>query len=371
MKTIVLLMLWSGLLISGCDNSLAESESNSGSIEDKENNESDDQSNGTGDNSWLIPRDEVRDGGPGKDGIPALSNPEFISASEVNYLDEDDLVLGFAEGNNPRAYPHAILDWHEIVNDDISDRSVAVIYCPLTGTGIGWDRIVDGEKTTFGVSGLLYNSNIIPYDRRTDSNWSQLLLKSVNGKMAGTSAKTYNLIETDWKTWKEMFPASKVVSRSTGYNRNYNRYPYGNYKSDNDFLIFPVSNKDDRLPSKERVLAVISGNDAKAYRFEAFMDDGVIEDIFQSKSLVIRGSAEDNLMVAFFRELDDGTELSFEAVENDLPIILEDHEGTTWDVFGRGVSGPRAGEKLTHVTQMMGYWFSFPAFYPEIEIYGF
>lgn len=171
--------------------------------------------------AWLIPVAEVRDGGPGKDGIPAIDNPNFISASAVTYLNDNDLVLGFADGNNVSAYPHSILDWHEIINVDTENHSIAVIYCPLTGTGIGWDRVINEKKTTFGVSGLLYNSNIIPYDRLTGSNWSQLLLKSVNGELSGTLPKTYNLIETTWKTWKAMYPASRVVSTNTGFNRNY------------------------------------------------------------------------------------------------------------------------------------------------------
>ncbi|HKK66590.1 MAG TPA: DUF3179 domain-containing (seleno)protein, partial [Bacteroidales bacterium] len=152
----------------------------------------------TDDNGWLIPFAEVHDGGPGKDGIPAIDDPKFINAKEADYLNDDDLILGFADGGEVRAYPHKILDWHEIVNDDTPNHSLAVIYCPLTGTGIGWDRNVGDKKTTFGVSGLLYNSNIIPYDRATDSNWSQLLLKSVNGNLISTRPIIHNLVETSW-----------------------------------------------------------------------------------------------------------------------------------------------------------------------------
>jgi hypothetical protein len=102
---------------------------------------------------WLIPKNEVFDGGPGKDGIPALTNPETIIPGNASFLSDGDLVLGFASGGQARAYPHRILDWHEIINDDLNGVSVAVIYCPLTGTGIGWDRnLPSGQKTTFGVS---------------------------------------------------------------------------------------------------------------------------------------------------------------------------------------------------------------------------
>ena len=322
-------------------------------------------------NTWLIPVDQVLDGGPGKDGIPSLQNPAFINVQEASYLEDDDLVLGFVEGDDVRAYPHPILDWHEIVNDDFDNHSVAVIYCPLTGTGIGWDRIINETQTTFGVSGLLYNANVIPYDRATDSNWSQLLMKSVNGPLKGTSAKGYNLLETNWATWKDLYPDSRVLSTQTGFNRNYGNYPYGSYKT-SDKLIFPVNNTDDRLHLKERVLALIENEIARAYRFSSFEPTiSMVLDEFLSAKLVIVGSNNLNFMVAFQRELSDGTLLEFEVVMDQLPVILSDQEGNHWDIFGRAVNGPREGEQLQQLTQMMGYWFSFAAFYPGISIYNF
>lgn len=325
--------------------------------------------NNQNNSDWLIPRNEVRDGGPGKDGIPALTTPELIPAEQATWLTGNELVLGFADGEEVRAYPHQILDWHEIINDNTANHSISVIYCPLTGTGIGWDRIIDNRETTFGVSGLLYNTNIIPYDRATDSNWSQLLLKSVNGSLSGTQAKTYHLLETTWETWKTMYPSSKVVSRNTGHSRSYGRYPYGDYKV-NEGLIFPVSNNDNRLHAKKRVLSIIVDEKAKAYQFEKLTEhNNLILDIFQETKIVVAGSTGANLMVAFKQKLSDGTELNFQAVENQLPVILTDNEGNTWDVFGRAVNGPRKGQKLETIPQMMGYWFSFAAFYPEIELF--
>lgn len=355
MKTTVLISVLALLLNNGCS-------------KDSINNNNNNNNNST---QWLIPKDEVLDGGPGKDGIPALQNPEFINADQATYLEDDDLVLGFIDGDEVRAYPHSILDWHEIINDDVNEHSIAVIYCPLTGTGIGWDRILDDKKTTFGVSGLLYNSNIIPYDRESDSNWSQLLLKSVNGQLVGKSADTYNLVETTWKTWKEFYPSTKVISTNTGHNRNYGNYPYGNYKTNNN-LIFPVNNHDDRLHTKERVLGIIVDDNMIVYRFDSFENSlSLVQDEFQSKKMVVAGSKNLNLMVAFNRELADGTILDFEPLHNELPVLLIDNEGTRWDAFGRGISGPRAGQQLQQEAQMMGYWFSFAAFYPNIEIHGF
>ncbi len=113
---------------------------------------------------WLIPQNEVRDGGPGKDGIPALQTPPRVSVDDPanHYLEDEDLVLGYYYDGEIVAYPHDILDWHEIINDKVGGQAIAVTYCPLTGTGIGWERIIEEEETTFGVSGLLYNSNLFP-----------------------------------------------------------------------------------------------------------------------------------------------------------------------------------------------------------------
>ena len=190
---------------------------------------------------WTLPRNEILDGGPGKDGIPALLDPLLVLAQDATYLTNGDLILGYKMGDEVRAYPHKILDWHEIINDQINGFPFAVTYCPLTGTGIGWERTINRTVTTFGVSGLLYNTNLIPYDRLTDSNWSQIRLDCVNGSAQGILAKTVELVETTWGNWKEMYPQSKVVSDRTGWSRDYQLFPYGNYRTDHSIIFFPIS----------------------------------------------------------------------------------------------------------------------------------
>ena len=219
--------------------------------------------------NWLIPSNEVFNGGPGKDGIPALQNPEFEKRNDIAYLNDEDLILGLVVGSEARAYPHKILDWHEIINDEIQGRDIVISYCPLTGTGIGWDQSFHGKSSTFGVSGLLYNSNLLPYDRETDSYWSQIRLDCVKGSRKGEKIETIQLIETTWKTWSSMFPETRVVTTNTGYSRNYSRYPYGNYKTSED-LIFPISKDDNRLHPKEVVHGVIINDKATVYRYEHF-----------------------------------------------------------------------------------------------------
>ncbi len=324
---------------------------------------------------WSIPESEVFDGGPGKDGIPALTDPEFIDADQATYLLDNDLVLGYKNGPHLRAYPHRILDWHEIVNDKINGSAITVNYCPLTGTGIGWNRIVAEEETTFGVSGLLYNSNLILYDRNTDSYWSQIKLECVHGKLRGTRAETYQLVETTWGTWKEMYPQTTVLSSATGYNRNYDRYPYGDYRTDNEYIIFPYNPVDTRLDAKERVHGVIIEDKAKAYRLGSFPGNPtLIRDGFNVTPYIVVGDATRNFIVSFKNELEDGTTLNYFQAYNSKETpsgILTDNEGNIWNIFGEAVSGPREGERLRPTTSFMGFWFAWGAFYPELQIYAF
>lgn len=321
---------------------------------------------------WLIPVAEIRDGGPGKDGIPALENPDFLDPAQATYLNDQDLVIGYKRGDDIRAYPHKIMDWHEIVNDRFDDFPVAINYCPLTGSAIGWVGMVDGQTTTFGVSGLLYNTNLIPYDRATDSNWSQMRLECVNGSLIGNKIETFPVVETTWKTWKEMYPSTKVLSNVTGFNRNYSFFPYGDYRTNNNNLLFSVNPDDNRLPRKDRVLGVIVNEGAKVYEFSK-LQEGVmaINDVFNGKEVVVAGSKGQNFMVAFYRLLEDGTILEFEPVQNGGDVILKDNEGNTWNVFGEAVEGARAGEKLPGTSSFVGYWMAWGSFYPGAEIHEF
>jgi hypothetical protein len=356
MKKKIMTLVFIGLLIS-CSSSSSDE---SGPIQGGDDN----PTPGQGSTTWSIPKSEVFDGGPGKDGIPALLNPDFNTVQDTDYMEDGDLVLGFKVGNEIRAYPHVILDWHEIVNDEIGDVSVAVTYCPLTGTGIGWNRVVKGKKTTFGVSGLLYNTNLIPYDRETNSNWSQILNECVNGPLLGEKADLIPLFETDWKTWKTLYPNSKVLSNNTGYSRQYGNYPYGDYKTNNDRFLFPVP-KDSRIPLKKRVLAIVDGIEAKVYRFDSFISNNIRKDSFKGKNYMLVGN--ENFIVSFEIESDfEG--LEFEYIFNESEIILKDNEGNKWNIFGEAISGPRTGEILKPSTSFMAMWFSIPAFY-ETAIY--
>ncbi|NND09297.1 MAG: DUF3179 domain-containing protein [Saprospiraceae bacterium] len=320
------------------------------------------------DNGWLIDQGEVFDGGPGKDGIPSVDKPIFLPTNQITYMSDHDLINGVSIGGAIKGYTHPVLDWHEIVNDRVGGTPISLTYCPLTGTGSAWNRLVDGKETTFGVSGLLYRNNLIPYDRETDSNWSQLRLQCVQGALKSTQVETYLVAEMSWKTWQTMFPNENVITTETGFARNYGRYPYGDYKVNNNNILFPLGDSDNRLPFKERVLSLIIMEKSRVYTFNHFEDGlNIINDTFMGVDVVVVGSKPDNFMIVYGNNSPLG-KLDFKALDvSEGGVIMEDDLGNRWNIFGQAVSGPNEGMSLGRVDAMMGYWFSFGSFYdPEI-----
>ncbi len=314
---------------------------------------------------WLIPVDRIFDI-TGRDAIPALSNPELIEAEEASYMFDPELVIGYYDGNTALAIPHHIVDWHEIVNHDL----LVFTYCPLTGTAIAWPQALDGFESEFGVSGLLYNNNLIAFDRNTGSNWSQVSLKAVNGPMIGMELPTFQLVETRWSTWKEFFPETKVVSRNTGIDRPYGTYPYNDFRTNHDNLIVPLTTDDRRLPRKERVHGVIVDGQAKVYRFDSFRDGNELNhDIFNGQEIIVVGNIRANFIVTFLSELGDGSKPNFNPLDEGN-VIIGDDQGNKWNIFGHHIEGP-TDENLIPTQSFMGYWFAFGAFYPTPEIYEF
>ncbi len=208
-----------------------------------------------------IPVQEIHSGGVPKDGIPAILDPSFVSAGEVDFLREEDIVLGFVHDGVARAYPLRILVRHEIVNDTVAGQPIAATYCPLCGTAMVFDRRVGGRELTFGVSGLLYNSDVLMYDHQTDSLWSQLKTESVAGKHAGTPLKWLSGPQMTWKAWKEQYPHSEVLSTNGG---DYSRMPYGGYE-ESEGTMFPVPFSRHELGKKEWVYGIVVDGIAKAY----------------------------------------------------------------------------------------------------------
>jgi hypothetical protein len=217
---------------------------------------------------------KVLSGGPGKDGIPALFNPSFTTVSSTSdSIRDEDLGIVVKNGDTVKYYPYNILVWHEIINDTIKGEEIVVTFCPLCGTAIVYDAKVNGEVREFGVSGKLYESNLLMYDKKTESLWSQTLGEAVVGKETGSSLELYPSQRITFEKLKEDYPQAKVLSTDTGYTRDYSRYPYGSY-NDDERLYFTVSNTDTSYPNKEIFYVVPIEDRSVALKLETLREDG-------------------------------------------------------------------------------------------------
>ena len=322
----------------------------------------------------IVPLSEVIGGGPGPDGIPPLEIPGFINDASSSNLSPFEFVVGVKIGDDTRAYPHNILNWHEVVNDqfaiDGSTERVTLNYCPLTGSAMLWQAFMESADKTFGTSGLLFNSNLVMYDRETRSTWSQMLEQSISGPQVKRIPDRLQAVETSWGTWKAMYPETLLLSEETGFSRDYTRYPYGAFREDQS-LLFPVNNADDRrLHRKERVLGINVGTSSKVYPISNFSSQvEVINEVVGDMQVVAAGSSGNNFGVVYNRELEDCTMLAFEAVQDKLPIVMRDNEGNEWDIFGVAVSGARKGQQLQKTNSYVVYFFAWTAFFPGSQIH--
>lgn len=314
------------------------------------------------------------DGGPAPDGIPPIGNPQFTQDLSSTPLFPDDLVVGIKIGNEVRAYPHRILDWHEVINDRFTvngqQEPFTLSYCPLTGSAMLWKGLMDLANPTFGTSGLLFNSNLVLYDRQTRSLWSQMLEQAINGPQLLGIPDRVQVIETTWATWSAMYPETIVMTENTGFSRPYGVYPYGGFRT-NQALLFPVDNSNDRrLHPKERVVGINVSNTSKVYPIADFgAGVSVINDSVGIMDVVAVGSADQNFGAVFNRQLEDCTLLDFAPLQNQLPLVMTDNEGNQWDVFGNAISGPRAGSQLQKTNSYIAYWFAWTAFFANAEIH--
>lgn len=210
-----------------------------------------------------VPVDEILAGGPPRDGIPALDHPERLPAADAPW-DDDEMVIGIAFDGHAAAYPIAILVWHELVNDTLGGRPILVSYCPLCGTAMVFDRRIGGRERLFGVSGLLYRSDLLLYDRETESLWSQISSEAVTGPALGSRLTLLRSQLVPWGDWKAAHPGSTVLSRKTGHARSYGRSPYGGYATSTE-LYFPVD-LDRRYHPKTPTLGLrLRTGEARAY----------------------------------------------------------------------------------------------------------
>jgi hypothetical protein len=239
--------------------------------------------------SLTVPKDDILRGGPGKDDIPALTNPNVENADKVEFLSPEDRLVGITVNGESRAYPIRLLTWHEIVNDNLGSIPVAVIYCPLCDSVSVVDRRMNGETLDFGVSGLLYNSNVLLYDRTHHALWSQVGFEAVSGPHAGNSLRHLLFEVMAFEQWIAKYPASTVATFETNHRRDYERNPYEEYLA-GDVLKFPAKGADDRrLRQKEPVVGVQIGNVERAYPLSriAEMPNGQVEEDWGEGRVVI------------------------------------------------------------------------------------
>ncbi len=275
----------------------------------------------------LVPVDDIHWGGVRRDGIPSIDAPKFTSANDADFLSERSRVLGIFPNGIAKAYPISILDHHEIVNDRFAEDAIVVTYCPLCFSGMAFLAKTTKIRLTFGVSGLLYNSDVLMYDRETGSLWSQLRSQAITGPLQGMRIPAVPAAHTTWRDWRRKHPDTLVLSTDTGYRRNYRSNPYRDYQRSRS-LMFPVANRSREYPNKELVLGIDIDGVVKAYPFTELEEHG-------------RTSFEDDL---------GGMTVIVEWQQHDAFAAIRDS----------------SGEILPSV---IVYWFAWYAFHPETAIF--
>ncbi|MBI5283991.1 MAG: DUF3179 domain-containing protein [Chloroflexi bacterium] len=323
---------------------------------------------------------EFMSGGPGKDGIPAIDHPKFVSVAETTFVDDREPVLTLDVNGDARAYPVQILIWHELVNDVVGGKPVAVSYCPLCNSSVVFDRTVQGRVLDFGVSGLLRRSDLVMFDRQTESWWQQITGEAVVGEFLGTRLEALASNTISFADFRAAHPGGKVLSRDTGFNRDYGRTPYRSYDASGSKPFLFNGQLDERLDPVDRVVTVEFGSEAVAYPFSRLAEHPVVNDAAGSQSIVVfyrkgtlspldRSSIQESRdvgsAVVLSRSLD-GRVLTFEP-GGDAFRDLE--TGSSWDISGVARSGPLAGKSLDQVNYATSFWFAWAAFKPETRIW--
>jgi hypothetical protein len=336
----------------------------------------DDPTNIAGESQELlcsIPAESILSG-QRKDGIPALTNPELASPGQpgTEYLLEEDRVIGVMIDGEPIAVPLNIMWWHEVVNFDAADGAIAVTHCPLTGSSLSFLRgpVADAE---FGVSGLLFQTNLIMYDRSgsQESLWPQMLRGARCGPRDGTPLPMVPSVEMTWAGWQRLHPYTKVVTSNTGRDRDYRSYPYGSYdQPTNANLLFPIGQTmDPRRPPKERVLGVPDDTGGLVFPYGELAGLGDVAVVAGATSteefVVIWDAAKEGAMA--YRPVLDGAAVTLEVING---RVYDAETGSRWRLDGRALTGPLEGAQLEPVDEaFVAFWFSWPAFYPDLELW--
>lgn len=329
----------------------------------------------------LIELNELKKGGPPKDGIPSIDNPKFISVDKADsWVDGKEPVIALEYKKEVRAYPLQVMIWHEIVNDQINDDPVLVTFCPLCYSALVFDRTVNSEILEFGVSGFLRHSDLVMFDRKTETLWQQFTGKAIVGDYVGTTLRQIPSQIISYDQFKKNYPNGKVLSRDTGYDRNYGANPYTGYDDVNNTPLFGAGNDDDRLPPMEKVIGVNLNLYQKAYPYSITRKEQVINDkVGETPLLIIHTdgatSALDAAQIAkskesgstgVFKRTLGGKELRFGIKDEQ---IVDEQTESVWTITGEAVEGQHEGEKLETVTFGDYFAFAWLVFWPDTEIY--
>jgi hypothetical protein len=287
-----------------------------------------------------VPLREFMSGGPGKDGIPALDRPRFVPVSEVDFLKPQEPVIALSLAGRDRAYPLQVLIWHEIVNDVVGGVPVAVTFCPLCNTSIAFDRRVQGRTLSFGTTGNLRNSDLVMYDRQTESWWQQFGGEAVVGRFAGTRLRELPVRIVAWRRFRAQHSGGDVLSRETGYARPYGENPYSGYDDVSSPPFFPTAHADDkRLPPKERVVYLERGGSAVVIPFSTLAKKKKLEVSVAGHSFEVRW-------------------------RGGVASALDTNEIAT----GRDVGAAQVLERGKSATFSEPFWFAVAAFRPRVQI---
>jgi hypothetical protein len=328
----------------------------------------------------LVGREEIVDGGQPPDGIPALDEPRFQRTGEVRWVDDTEQVLVVEVGGEARAYPIQVLTLHEIVNDTVGGVPVAVTYCPLCASGIAFDRRVDDRVLSFGTSGMLYLSDLVMYDRQTESLWPQIEGKAVAGALTGTELTVLPASMISWEQWRSAHPDGWVLSRQTGFDLPYGTNPYYQYDDKASLPLILAGPVDTRIEwFKQPVVGIESGEDALAIDIEALRQDGVREVVVGGQDLTVwwlpgARSSLDGLAVGEGREV--GTTAVFDPVVDGQRLtfrsegggIVDQQTSSTWNALGRAVEGPLTGRTLRPVRHTSTFWFAWSSFHEDTRV---
>ena len=325
--------------------------------------------------------EDILSGGPPKDGILSIDAPSYVSIEEASqWINDREPIIFIKVDDVARAYPLQILMWHEIVNDVLNEKPLSVSFCPLCNTAIAFEREFDGQVLDFGTTGRLRYSNLIMYDRQTETWWQQATGEGIAGEYTGEQLTYYPAAIISWADFKAQYPAGDVLSKETGYNRDYGRNPYAGYDDINQTPFLFDGVYVDKLPAMARVLTIELNGQTIAYPYTTLQELDVVNDTVAGEEIVVfwtKGTAsaldaglieagqDVGAAVAYSRQ-SAGRTLHFIAKDG---IIYDDETSSEWNIFGEAIVGELVGETLTPIVSVNHFWFSWAAFKPETRIY--